>query len=399
MYPLKGIKVIEIVGLAAGPFAGMVLADFGADVIRVDKLSPAISMDVLTRHKRSISIDFKHPQGYQLVKRLICTADVLIDTFRPGVMEKLKLGPERMCKENDKLIYARISGFGQSGERGKYSKTAGHDINYIAVSGILSMLGRQNEKPTFPLNLLADFAGGSMMCVLGVLLALLHRNKTGKGQVVDAGMTQGISYISTFPYLLKQANLNFVNPRGKNVLDGGAHFYEVYETKDGKYMAVGALEPQFYETLVVLLNLSPETLPEQYDESSWPQMKALFTSVFLSKTRAEWCEIFDGKDACVTPVIEIEEGVTIPPVPAPILSVTPALCAKRDGPNNDGGCADGIRKHNETTAEELVLPLGRDSKSILKELGYTDEEIDEFVNNGVVGIATEENEDNLKSKL
>ncbi|KAL8204005.1 UNVERIFIED_CONTAM: hypothetical protein K2H54_066037 [Gekko kuhli] len=244
---LRGTQVLELAGLAPVPFCGQILADFGAQVVRVDRFrSAAIKVDVQGRGKRSLALDLKQPRGAETLARLCHKADVLIEPFRPGVMENLNLGPDVLLKNNPRLIYARLTGFGSSGA---YSKMAGHDINYLAVSGVLSRLGRKDENPYAPVNLLADFAGGSVMCALGIIIALYERSKSGKGQVIDASMVEGAAYLSSF--LWKSQNLGLWNrPRGENLLDSGAPFYETYKTSDGKFMAVGALEPQFYKQLI-----------------------------------------------------------------------------------------------------------------------------------------------------
>ncbi|NXR57977.1 AMACR racemase, partial [Rhadina sibilatrix] len=247
---LGGVRVLELAGLAPAPLCGMILADFGAQVVRVDRLPrPAAALqheDVQARGKRSLALDLKRPQGAAALRRLCGVADVLIEPFRHGVMERLGLGPEVLLRENPRLIYARLTGFGQTG---KYAKSAGHDINYLALSGVLSKLGRKNENPYAPVNLLADFAGGGVMCALGIVIALFERAKSGRGQVIDASMVEGVAYLSSF--LWKSQRLGLWNqPRGENLLDSGAHFYEIYRTSDGKFMAVGAIEPAFYNQLI-----------------------------------------------------------------------------------------------------------------------------------------------------
>ncbi|TID22919.1 alpha-methylacyl-CoA racemase [Venturia nashicola] len=315
--PLAGIRVLELAGLAPGPFAGVMLADYGATVLRLDRATPgahtssppSATPDVLSRRKTSIAVDMKSTAGLALIKSLLPHVDVVIDPFRPGVLEKLGLGPEQvMLKINPRIIVARMTGFRRDG---KYKDMAGHDINYIAVSGVLSMLGRVHEKPFAPGNILGDFAGGGAMCFLGILLALIGREKTGRGQVVEANMVDGASYLATMPRLSTKRS-NWSGPRGTNMLDGGCPYYDTYETKDGRFMAVGALEPQFFAQLVKGLSLptTPE-IKNRLDPSSWPVLKSTFTNTFLSKTRAEWESIFDGTDACVTPVltqIELEKN-------------------------------------------------------------------------------------------
>ncbi|PKY53790.1 CoA-transferase family III [Rhizophagus irregularis] len=361
LLPLDGIKVIEMAGLAPAPFAGMVLADFGASVIRIDKFTLKTNMDILSRNKRLISINLKSPIGTSILKRLICyDTDILIEPFRPGVMEKLGLGPDILCNLNEKLIYVRLTGFGQEG---KFSNIAGHDINYLAVSGILSLLGRKNENPMFPLNILADFAGGGLISVLGILLALIARLKSGKGQVIDVAMVDGVKYLSTYPYLMKLTNQMWTKPRGENILDGGAHFYEVYKTKDNKFMAVGAIEPQFYAELLKRLNLDANLLPFQLDSSKWNNMKQLFTNIFKTKKQEEWTQIFYKSDACVTPVYELNYKI---PEPTPKLLRTSGKLI------------------NNT---KYFLKPGEHSREILKEYGYSENEIKEFsIKNIVDGL-------------
>ncbi|XP_063151835.1 alpha-methylacyl-CoA racemase [Candoia aspera] len=342
---LQGVRVLEMAGLAPAPLCGLILADFGAQVVRVDRRPRRpLASDVQSRGKRSLALDLKQPQGASTLRRLCQRADVLVDPFRPGVMEKLGLGPAILLQDNPRLIYARLTGFGQSG---KYVKLAGHDINYLAVSGVLSKLGRKNENPYAPVNLLADFAGGGVVCAMGIIMALFERTKSGKGQVIDASMVEGAAYLSSF--LWKSQNSGLWNgARGENLLDSGAPFYETYETSDGKFMAVGALEPHFYEQFIRGLGLDLHKLPSQMSFSDWPEMKKMFADVFRKKSQAEWCEVFDGIDACVTPVLTFDEVALHPhnkqrgsflkndqeeisPRPSPLLSRTPATPSfKRD---------------------------------------------------------------------
>ncbi|KAI9494773.1 alpha-methylacyl-CoA racemase [Zychaea mexicana] len=340
--PLSGLVVFEMGGLAPAPYAGMILSDFGADVIRIDR-PKSISTDILARNKRSISVNMKDPSAVPVIRQLLKQADVLLDPFRPGVLEKMGLGPDVLLKENPRLIIARLSGFGQSGPA---SEAAGHDINYLSVAGVLGMIGRRGEKPMFPMNVLADFAGGGLMCALGILMALIERSRSGQGQVIDANLTSGTSYLTTFPYLMQKYKLNFADERGTNMLDSGAPFYEVYKTKDDRYMSVGAIEPQFYAQFLKGLGLDPKDLPDQHDRDQWESMKGTFAKVFATKTQAVWTEIFDGTDACVAPVLSFREEIpnvsmvatpekqwprkAVPPQPAPILSRTPAKEARHD---------------------------------------------------------------------
>ncbi|XP_037229121.1 alpha-methylacyl-CoA racemase [Falco biarmicus] len=372
---LSGVRVLELAGLAPAPLCGMILADFGAWVVRVDRAPrSAVATDVQGRGKRSLALNLKRPPGAAALRRLCCGADVLIEPFRHGVMEELGLGPEILLQENPRLIYARLTGFGQTG---KYARSAGHDINYLALSGVLSKLGRKDENPYAPINLLADFAGGGVMCALGIITALYERTKSGKGQIVDASMVEGVAYLSSF--LWKSQNLGLWNrPRGENLLDGGAPFYETYKTSDGKYMAVGAIEPQFYEQLINGLGLGSHELPSQLSFSDWPEMKKKFASIFAQKTQAEWCSIFDGTDACVTPVLSFDDVAShqhnkqrssfirndqeeISPRPAPVLSRTPAVPSFKRDPF-----------------------IGEHTEEILLEYGFTKQEIDKLYSDKVI---------------
>ncbi|GIX94505.1 alpha-methylacyl-CoA racemase [Caerostris extrusa] len=347
---LRGLKVIEFAGLAPGPFCGMVLRDHGASVIRIDKPFTTFDVDALGRGKRSLAIDFKKPASFPILSKLFTNADVLIDPFRPGVMEKYNLGPSELCKLNPKLIYARLTGFGQDGP---FSKVAGHDINYIAVSGVLSMLGR--KKLQHPINLVGDFAGGGLVCALGICLALLERHHSGMGQVIDANMVEGSAYVSSWLWASRGDNFPlplWTKPRGENLLDGGAHFYQTYETKDGRYMAVGALESQFYSRFYGRFRAGPFRLS--------------------SRTKC-------SRNSCVTPVVPLEEahkhphnahrksflnaGDKIVPTPAPRLSKSPAEPCFQD-----------------------PFP-GQHSKEILLESGYNEEEIQSFIEEKIVHCA------------
>lgn len=292
--------MLEIAGLAPVPFAGMILADFGADVVRVDRLTPGLP-DVLARGKRSIALDFKSAGGVEVFSRLAQSADVVIEPFRPGVMEKLGLGPDRLCTSNPKLVYARLTGFGQTGP---LAPLAGHDVNYLAVSGVLSMFARKGGVPLPPINLLADFAGGGMACSLGIMMALFERTRSGQGQVVDCAMVDAVPYLGSMIFNFKRMGL-MSDAVGENLLDTGAPFYDVYTTKDGKHLAVGAIEPQFYKLLVQGMGL--KDLPPQNASEHWPKMKALFAERFATRTRDEWMAVFGGTDACVSPVLTREE--------------------------------------------------------------------------------------------
>jgi alpha-methylacyl-CoA racemase len=319
-----------------GPFAGLLLADYGASVLRIDRPN-AESSDQLTRHKTSITLDLRNAASRSVLLSLLAEADVLIDPYRPGVLERLVLSPsDVLLKHNPRLIVARMTGFRRDG---KYKDMAGHDINYIAVSGVLSMLGRAGEPPYAPGNIIGDFAGGGAMCFMGILLALMSRTRTGRGQVVEANMVDGSAYLAAMPRLNRQTPL-WSGPRGQNTLDGGSPFYDTYETKDrGKYFAVGALEPQFYAALLKGLGFGSDELPSRDDRENWPALRAAFAKRFKEKTRAEWETIFDGTDACATPVLEQDEleQSGYEQRPAVHLVDTPALPIVAD----DGGWTGG----------------------------------------------------------
>jgi alpha-methylacyl-CoA racemase len=307
MGALDGIRVIEMAGLAPVPYCGMILADFGADVLRVDRVG-APGLDLLGRGKRSVALNMKDPKGVETLLRLVDGADVLIDPFRPGVMERLGAGPELACARNSRLVYARLTGYGQTGP---YANMAGHDIDYIAISGALSLLGRQGEKPLAPVNLLGDFAGGGMACAMGIGFALVERARSGRGQVIDAAMVDGAAHLASFLFKFRGIG-HWSDERGTNFLDGAAPFYDTYRTKDGKFVAVGAIEPQFYAALLEGLGLSGADLPDQHDEARWPELREHFTTAIRTKTRDEWEQHFSTLDACVAPALTPLEAPTHP---------------------------------------------------------------------------------------
>ncbi|KIV92141.1 hypothetical protein PV10_06603 [Exophiala mesophila] len=336
--PLTGLKVLELAGLAPGPFCGILLANWGADVLRVDRpggpQAPPTN-DLLTSHKASVALDLKTAASVEVFLSLIDKADVLIDPFRPGVLEKLGLDPEKvLLKRNPRLITVRLTGFRRDG---KYSAMAGHDINYLAVSGVLGMLGAKDTPPLPPANILADFAGGGHVAFTGVLLALIHRSTSGKGQVVNSNMVDGVSYLGMFPRLLTKEAM-WSGPRGTNTLDGGCPYYGSYETKDaGKYMSVGALEPQFYVEFIKGLGFKPEDVLahkdlKRDDPKAWPYMRQVFTQRFKTKTRKEWEAIFDGTDACVAPILEHKEMEASNYDHRPIVELTVSPGRKVDRP-------------------------------------------------------------------
>ncbi|KAF2113779.1 alpha-methylacyl-CoA racemase [Lophiotrema nucula] len=354
--PLTGIRVLEFAGLAPGPFAGMLLADYGATVLRLDRAPIQPSSDQLTRRKSSICVNMKSPAGLALIKKIIPSVDVVIDPFRPGVLEKAGLSPEDvLLKLNPKLIIGRMTGFRRDG---KYSMMAGHDINYIAVSGVLSLFGRKGEKPYPPGNVVGDFAGGGAMCFMGIMLALIARERTNFGQVVEANMVDGSAILATMPRLgLKTQVWN--RERGTNMLDGGAPFYGTYETKDGKYMALGAIEPQFYAALLKGLQLQPSDLPGDRDnKDDWPKLTDFFTSVFKRKTRSEWEAIFDGTDACCTPVFTQAEleAQGFDQRPAVTLKSTPAYAIHEGDSSRPAAEGQGIGWEGSGWSQEPLEP-------------------------------------------
>jgi alpha-methylacyl-CoA racemase len=329
--PLTGLRVVELAGIGPGPHAAMILGDLGADVARVDRPG-ASGSDPTLRNRRFVIADLKSDEGRELVLKLVAKADVLIEGFRPGVTERLGLGPDDCAKVNDRLVYARMTGWGQTGPR---SQQAGHDINYISLNGVLHSIGRVNERPVPPLNLVGDFGGGSMFLLVGILSALWERQTSGKGQVVDAAMVDGSSVLAQMMWGMREMGI-WTDERGTNMLDGGAPYYDTYECADGRYVSVGAIEPQFYAAMLDGLGLKPADLPGQNDRSRWPELRARFTEVFASKDRDHWAKVFADSDACVTPVlafgeVEIEPHITerdtfyrvgngLQPLPAPRFS-------------------------------------------------------------------------------
>ncbi|XP_025424295.1 alpha-methylacyl-CoA racemase isoform X2 [Sipha flava] len=368
--PLKGLNVLEFSGLAPLPFVGSVLADFGANVTMVQKKEIFGVSELLNCGKKSICLNLKRPEGIQIVEKLCMDSDILLEPYRPNVMEKLKLGPDVLMAKNPRLIYARLNGYGSYG---KYSQKAGHDINYVALSGLLSLYGSKDKKPIPPVNF-SEFAGGSLVCIMGILMAVIERFKSGKGQVVDANITEGIAYTGSW-LMASQNSFIWGQPKGQNLLDGGMHFYNTYETKDGKWMAVGALEPAFYKEFIEGLGLNIDDMPQISDFES---KKEIIAKLFKEKTREEWCKIFDSKDACVTPVLELDEvdqyshslgrnsfirkDNIVLPVPAPKLSVTP-----------------GILRKNQP-----IPTYGQHTSEILESIGYSHAEIIELLKNETV---------------
>jgi alpha-methylacyl-CoA racemase len=315
MGPLEGIKVIEIAGIGPGPFCAMMLADMGAEVLRIDRVERVREYtpeqpptDVLARGRRNLAVNLKTAEGVETVLRLVEQADALIEGFRPGVTDRLGIGPEACMKRNPRLIYGRMTGWGQEGP---IAQAAGHDINYIALAGVLHCIGRKGQAPVPPLNLVGDFGGGGMLLAFGVVCALVERQRSGKGQVIDAAMVDGAALLAAAMHGMRHSG-NFSDARGTNLLDTGSHFYDVYETADGKYISIGSIEPQFYAELLERSGLKGEPLPAQMDRAKWPELKERVAAVFKTKTRDEWCAIMEGTDVCFAPVLSIGEAYEHP---------------------------------------------------------------------------------------
>ncbi len=367
--PLDGLKVVELAGIGPNPYACMLLADLGADVLRLERgdadAEDTPSWDVLNRSRPSVAVNLKNPSGRDLVLELCEQADVLIEGFRPGVTERLGLGPDEVANRNPRLVYGRMTGYGQVGP---LSQRAGHDINYIAVSGALWPVGRKGDRPVPPLNLVGDFGGGALFLVFGVLAAVLSARTTGKGQVVDAAMVDGSASMMAMTHSMLNAGL-WHEERGTNILDTGAPFYEVYETGDEKFVAVGAIEPKFYAALLQGLGLRTEDLPAQFDRARWESTKESFAEIFRSRTRDEWTEIFGDLDACVAPVLSPREAVTHPynsernvfqsegtiqPQPAPRFSETPGAIGRAPG-QPGAGTSEGLASWGITSTRQATL--------------------------------------------
>ncbi|MFD4709300.1 CaiB/BaiF CoA transferase family protein [Streptomyces sp. NPDC058430] len=356
--PLAGVRVVELAGIGPGPFAAMLLADLGADVVRVDRpggagLAIDPEYDITNRNKRSVVVDLKAADGPARVLDLVAKADVLIEGYRPGVAERLGVGPDDCHARNPRLVYGRMTGWGQEGP---LAQRAGHDIAYIALTGTLGMIGRPGEPPTVPANLVGDFAGGSLYLVVGILAALHHARDTGAGQVVDAAIVDGASHLAAMIHGMLAAG-GWQDRRGSNLLDGGCPFYGTYETSDGQYMAVGALEQQFYDEFIALLGIEG-TVPARKDLARWGELRDTVAACFKTRTRQEWTAVFEGSDACVAPVLSLREAPGHPhlaargtftdhggitqPAPAPRFSATPTTV--RSGPAQPGADTAGVAR-------------------------------------------------------
>ena len=377
MGPLDGVRVLEFEAIGPGPFCAMMLADMGADVLLVDRRAdPGLGFererrhDVMLRGRRSVTLDIKSPQGVEAALALASRADVLIEGFRPGVMERAGLGPEPVLARNPRLVYGRMTGWGQSGP---LAARAGHDIDYIALSGALAAIGRAGAAPTPPLNLVGDFGGGGMLLAFGIACALVEARRSGRGQVVDAAMVEGASLLTAMFWGMLAAH-QWTDARGENVLDSGAPWYDTYATSDGRYVAIGAIEPRFYAELLDRLGLAGEALPAQHDRAGWPALRQRFAEVFRTRSRDEWCRVFEGSDACFAPVLTFAEAPRHPhalareayvdaggvtqPAPAPRFSRTPG--AVRGAPPERGaGGRDALADWGFSAAEiDALASLG-----------------------------------------
>jgi len=382
--PLSGVRVIELAGIGPGPFAAMALADAGADIIRIDRVvnpnqssDPVLmsrNMNVMNRGRRSITVDLKRDGAAEFILSLVERADGIIEGFRPGVAERLGIGPEVCAQRNSRLVYGRVTGWGRTGP---YSMAAGHDIDYIALSGTLGAIGPADGPPEPPLNLLGDFGGGGLLLAFGMTCALLEATKSGRGQVVDTSMVDGAAYLATYIYGMRALGL-WSDERGGNTLDGGAPFYDIYETSDHQYVAVGAIEPQFFGELLELLELSDLGVPAPGDRSQWTVLHEALTEKFRTQTRDDWESLFAGTDACVTPVLSmgeapkhehlrewgtfVEHDGVIQPAPAPRFSRTPGAIKRA-----------------------AHLP-GQGGQAALRDWGLKETEIDKLVSNQVIGV-------------
>lgn len=374
MGPLTGIRIIELAGIGPGPFCGMMLADMGAEIIRIDRpgKKQANKTDILARGRRSIAVNLKDPTGVKLVLSMIKNADALFEGFRPGVTERLGLGPEDCLALQPRLVYGRMTGWGQTGPM---AQAAGHDINYIGLAGALHAIGRNSEKPLPPLNLVGDFGGGGMLLAFGLVCALLEAKQSGKGQVVDAAMVDGAASLMAMFFGMR-AGGNFRDTRGTNLLDGAAHFYDTYETSDGEHICIGSIEPQFYALLIEKTGVDAERFKPQMNPTMWAELSKELTVVFKTKTRAEWCAIMEGTDICFAPVLSMAEAPEHPhnkarstfleidgvtqPAPAPRFSRTePKIPGSPQAP-------------------------GADTRAILKQQGLTATDVEALIDQGVV---------------
>ena len=377
MGPLNGLRIIELAGIGPGPFCGMMLSDMGAEVIRVDRLTAGSRRpkDVLARNRRSIAVDLKKPEGVEVVLRLCTAAAGLFEGFRPGVTERLGLGPDACMARNAKLVYGRMTGWGQEGP---LAQAAGHDINYIGLSGALHAIGRPGNKPVPPLNLVGDFGGGGMLLAFGMVCGMLEAQRSGKGQVIDAAMVDGAAALMAMFFSMRAGGA-FSDKRGTNLLDGGAHFYDTYETSDARHICIGSIEPQFYALLLEKAGLDLERFKPQMDAQQWPALKEELTRVFKTKTQAQWCQIMEGSDVCFAPVLSIFEAPD-----------HPHNRARGSFVSVDGVVQPAPAPRFSRTQPEIShgarLP-GEDSDAVLRDCGFSAQEIKSLQASGIVPAA------------
>ncbi|MCH2568110.1 MAG: CoA transferase [Pseudomonadales bacterium] len=375
MGPLSGVRIIELAGIGPGPFCGMMLSDMGAEVIRIDrpaKSSVRRTIDVLARGRKSIAVDLKTKAGVETVLRLCESADALFEGFRPGVTERLGLGPELCMARNPKLVYGRMTGWGQEGPM---AQAAGHDINYISLAGALHAIGNKGGKPVPPLNLVGDFGGGGMLLAFGLVCGILEARGSGKGQVIDSAMVDGAASLMAM-FFSMQAVGAMNHERASNMLDGGAHFYDTYETSDGKYISLGSIEPQFYALLLEKAGLDADVFGSQMDKSRWADYKSELTVVFKTKTRDEWCGIMEGTDICFAPVLSLDE-----------VAHHPHNSHRDTFVELEGVTQPAPSPRFDRTVPELTHAArkpGEDSREVLSAAGFSDMEIESLIENGAV---------------
>jgi len=375
MGPLKGLKIIEMAGIGPGPFCGMVLADLGAKIIRVDRASAigtGSKQDASNRGKKSIAVDLKSEEGVEVVLKLVETADAIFEGFRPGVMERLGLGPDVCSKRNERIVFGRMTGWGQEGP---LANAAGHDINYISLTGALAAIGRPGSPPVPPLNLIGDFGGGGMLLALGLVAALLESKESKKGQVVDAAMTDGSALLMTMIYTMQSSGV-WKTSMGSNLLDGGSHFYDTYECKDGKFISLGSIEPQFYALLCQIAELDESIFGNQMSRDSWPEQKEAIKKIILDKTRDEWCELMEGTDVCFAPVLDMSEAPKHPH------NVERKTFIDLEGVTQPAPAPRFSRTEPEVVSSPSVV--GEHTDEVLASIGFSDEDINTLKTSGAV---------------
>jgi len=382
--PLAGYKIIEIAGIGPGPFAAMMLSDMGAEVVRVERVqavrdSANANWDVMQRGRKNVAIDLKHADGVEALLQLVDRADALIEGFRPGVMERLGVGPDVCLARNKKLVFGRMTGWGQDGP---YANSAGHDINYIALAGALAHFGRAGEAPVPPLNMVGDFGGGGMLLAYGVVCALLEAQRSGAGQVVDAAMVDGSAILMSMFWGFKNIGLHDENARGTNMLDTGAHFYDVYKCSDEKFVSIGSIEPQFYAQLLQLTGLANDAeFANQQDRTMWPKLKQRLTAVFATKSQAQWCQIMEGTDVCFAPVLTMSEAAKHPH------NVARQTFIEVDGVAQPAPAPRFSR--TEATVSHGPVVAGENTREVLQSWGVKN--VDDLIARGVVKQSTSGN--------